>query len=345
MMEKIEVDRYSISLGPIADSLESILKEFPAAKLFILTDDHTHTHCLPLIQWSLLGRDYQIYKISPGESQKVITSAIQIWHAMTEARLDRHSIMINLGGGVIGDMGGFCAATYKRGIQFIQIPTTLLSQVDASIGGKLGIDFEGYKNHIGVFQSPLAVLIDPRFLVTLTDRELRSGYAEVIKHCLIADGSFWTELSEIADLRNVDWSSVIRRSIEVKREIVIADPFEKGRRKLLNFGHTLGHAIESQSLETRHPMLHGEAIASGMIYEARLSQRYCGLSNEDLQNITEYIESVYGTAVRFELSDLIPKLMQDKKNKDGKISFSLLTGIGESKWDILLSPVDLALLT
>ena len=337
MMEKIEVDQYAIWLGPVATSLAKVLESYPTSRLFILTDDHTHTCCLPLIESSLKHRDYHVCQIRPGEPFKVITTAIGIWQDMTSAGLDRHSIVINLGGGVIGDMGGFCAATYKRGIKFIQVPTTLLSQVDASIGGKLGIDFDGYKNHIGVFQSPLAVLIDPVFLDTLSDRELRSGYAEVIKHSLIADGGHWPELSHIHDLRNADWYTIIRRSLEVKRKIVIADPYEKGIRKVLNFGHTLGHAIESHFLQSGMPFLHGEAIAAGMIYEARLSVRFAGLTTEHLINISNYIESLFGSPPKVALAELLPVLRQDKKNKGDQISFSLLEDIGKSKWDVLLN--------
>jgi len=343
MMEKIEVDGYSIWMGSIASGLIKVLEAYPAAKLFVLTDENTYRHCLPLIETIIRNRDSQVFQINAGESQKVITTTIKIWQDMTAAQLDRHSILINLGGGVIGDMGGFCASTYKRGIKFIQVPTTLLSQVDASIGGKLGIDFEGYKNHIGVFQSPLAVLIDPVFLDTLSDRELRSGYSEVIKHSLIADGDHWSSLSQIRNLRQVDWQHIIRRSLEVKRKIVIADPYEQGSRKLLNFGHTLGHAIESQFMESDTPLLHGEAIAAGMIYEAMLSQRYTGLPAEKSQNIINYIEAIYGPSPRVELSELLPILRQDKKNKAGKISFSLLEDIGKSKWDVLLEEGDIYL--
>lgn len=336
-MEKIELDGYRIWMGRVVSSLTEVLEPFPASRIFVLADENTYTHCLPMIEPALTNRDYRVFKIKAGESHKVIETAVEIWHAMTQAQLDRHSILINLGGGVIGDMGGFCAATYKRGIKFIQIPTTLLSQVDASIGGKLGIDFEGYKNHIGVFQSPQAVLIDPVFLNTLSDRELRSGYAEIIKHSLIADGGHWEALSQIRELRKADWYSIIRRSIEVKRKIVLADPYEKGIRKLLNFGHTLGHAIESHFLHSPNPLLHGEAIAAGMIYEAKLSQWYAGFAVEKMHRITKYIEDIYGHPPAVERADLMPILRQDKKNKEGKISFSLLDDIGSSKWDVMLT--------
>lgn len=340
-MEKIPVSDYDIFLGKSEISLPGILTSADASTFFILTDENTHTFCLPLIEPYLKDKNYHIYSIPSGEKYKNIATCQQVWSAMTDARLDRNSIMINLGGGVITDLGGFCASTYKRGIRFIQVPTTLLSQVDASIGGKLGIDFEGYKNHIGVFRFPEAVIVDPHFLHTLSDRELRSGYAEIIKHTLIADGDDWQFLSHIKNLRSQDWTKIIRRSLEVKRKIVIADPYEKNERKLLNFGHTIGHAIESQYLDTEQPLLHGEAIAAGMIYETKLSIAYLGLPEVKATEIINYIKEIYGEPVPLEWSKLIPVMKQDKKNKNNKISFSLLADIGASKWDILISEEEL----
>jgi 3-dehydroquinate synthase len=340
-MEKIEVSSYNISLGKIGESLTGYLSEVPNAQLFILTDERTHQYCLPLIQPFLNGNTYSIIQVKAGEQNKNIDTCIEVWKAMTAAQLDRQAIMINLGGGMVGDLGGFCASTYKRGIKFIQIPTTLLSQVDASIGGKLGIDFEGLKNHIGVFRSPEAVLIDPVFLNTLPDRELRSGYAEIIKHCLIADGDHWKELSSIQDLRAVQWNKIIRRSLEVKRKIVIDDPYEKHKRKLLNFGHTIGHAIESHFLKSDTPLLHGEAIAAGMIYETMLSGKQLRLRNHEQNEIINYIISIYGKPPALNMKEWLPVMRQDKKNIQGKISFSLLRDIGVSEWDVLLGEQEL----
>ncbi len=343
-MEKIDLKEYSIFFGNPAESLSPLLAQDPGARLFVLTDHNTKIHCLPLVEPLLKGRSWSVFSVAPGELNKNIHSCIRIWEAMTQAGLDRQAIMINLGGGMIGDMGGFCASTYKRGIRFIQVPTTLLSQVDASIGGKLGIDFEGYKNHIGVFRDPLAVLIHPDFLRTLSDRELKSGYAEVIKHCLIADGRHWQELSGIFDLRAATWEPIIRRSLEVKRKIVSEDPFESGMRKLLNFGHTIGHALESHFMQTSHPLLHGEAIAAGMIYETLLSNQHTGLSTDKKVAITGYIQSLYGPPPPFDPDLLLPLMKQDKKNKEGKISFTLLRDIGESVWDVMLAEEELRLI-
>jgi 3-dehydroquinate synthase len=340
-MQDIELLDYSIHLGSINDSLDKYLSGKPSSPLFLLADKNTQEHCLPVIESRLKNRSYSVFVIKAGEIHKNIDTCIDVWKAMTEANLDRHAIMLNIGGGVICDLGGFCASTYKRGISFVQIPTTLLSQVDASIGGKLGIDFEGYKNHIGVFRSPETVLIDPVFLHTLSDRELRSGYAEVIKHCLIADGDHWKEITEIHDLKNTHWTKIIRRSLEVKRKIVMDDPYEKNKRKLLNFGHTIGHAIESHFLHSASPLLHGEAIAAGMIYETMLSAKQLRLRNHEQNEIINYIMSLYGKPPALNMKAWLPIMKQDKKNINGKISFSLLRDIGVSEWDVLLGEQEL----
>ncbi len=256
----------SVQIAPISQSLPAFLRANSYTKIQVIVDENTFKYCYPSIKPFL--EKHNIIKIKSGESQKNLETCQKIWQAMTDNELDRHSIVINLGGGVIGDMGGFCASTYKRGIDFIQIPTTLLSQVDASVGGKLGIDFQGLKNHIGVFQIPNAVLIDADFLKTLSYNELRSGFAEVIKHCLIMDGKKWDEIRR-KDFEEQELEDLIAHSVNIKQHIVEADPTEKGLRKILNFGHTLGHAIETYFLgKPKLHLLHGEAIAAGMICEA-----------------------------------------------------------------------------
>jgi 3-dehydroquinate synthase len=341
-IEEIEVSGYSLFLGDMKHSLAQLLSQYAGAQLFILTDSNTLHLAWPLIQSCFQDRLYTLATIPAGEPHKNLKSCELVWAQMTDAKLDRHALMINLGGGMIGDLGGFCASTYKRGIDFVQIPTTLLSQVDASIGGKLGIDFRDFKNHIGVFQFPRAVLIDPIFFDTLPYKELRSGYAEVIKHTLIADGDLWPTISNLQTLDGVDWAGILRKSLEVKRKIVLEDPYEKSRRKLLNFGHTIGHAIESQYLQSDSPLLHGEAIAAGMIYESLLSVQILGLDQTSCQSIIRYIESIYGPPPPLDLAATIPIMRQDKKNQAGKISFSLLESIGQSKWDILIDESELA---
>ena len=257
---------------------------------------------------------------------------------MTEAVLDRQALVINLGGGVIGDMGGFCASVYKRGIPFITIPTTLLSQVDASVGGKLGIDFFGFKNHLGVFQLPEAVLIASEFLATLPQRELRSGYAEVIKHGLIRDATYFRALPS-TNWQRQDWARIIRHSIEIKKAVVQVDPKESGLRKILNFGHTIGHAIESFYLTRSQPLLHGEAIAIGMIAEGFLSFEKIGFSFEELNEMSTMLLTIFGK-VELDPNDcdrLVELCAQDKKNEGSTQLFTLLPKIGDCNYNIAVT--------
>ncbi len=310
----------------------------PYSKTAVLVDENTYNFCYPL--FSVLPVHHLI-KIKSGEEQKTLKTAARIWQKLTEFEMDRKSLLINIGGGVIGDMGGFCAATYKRGISFVQIPTTLLSQVDASVGGKLGIDFNGLKNHIGVFQLPESVYIYPGFLKTLTRREVRSGFAEIIKHCLIADANEWKNIRKISNKEiedtHFDWTSLIQSSVEIKAKIVEADPKEAGLRKILNFGHTIGHAVETYFLAHQdRKLLHGEAIAIGMIAEAWLSKLKGYIVDNELQTIVDYIISIYGKPAinKEEIVKIVPITLQDKKNSFGKVKFSLLEKIGKSTYDI-----------
>jgi 3-dehydroquinate synthase len=306
-----------------------------------LVDEKTLRYCYPIIK-PFLGK-HNLVKIKSGESEKNLDTCQKIWQAMTDHELDRHSLMINLGGGVIGDMGGFCAATYKRGIDFIQIPTTLLSQVDASVGGKLGIDFQGLKNHIGVFEIPKTVLIDAIFLKTLAFNELRSGFAEIIKHCLIMDADKWNIIRR-KDFEEQDFNDLIAHSVAIKQQIVAADPTEKGLRKILNYGHTLGHAIETYFLgKPKLHLLHGEAIAAGMICEAYISYKRNMIDQKTLANIEEFVFSVYGKATikESDIEEIIALTAQDKKNKGKEIRFSLLEGSGKCTYDIDVSKAEM----
>ncbi|MCB0641026.1 MAG: 3-dehydroquinate synthase [Phaeodactylibacter sp.] len=329
-MTDLKVSGYRIKVGPIAESLPHCLSELNYSRLAVLVDEHTEQHCWPLIEPLLDTENFVLLRIPSGEDHKVLSTCSNIWQQLLDQNLDRQSLLINLGGGVIGDMGGFCASTYKRGINFLQIPTTLLSQVDASIGGKLGIDFGQVKNSVGVFHDPKAVLIDPDFLRTLPDEELRSGFAEVIKHSLIADAGQWQTLRQIDDLRTCDWGQWIPASLRVKQRIVAQDPFEKGLRKALNFGHTIGHAVESWSIEQNRRLLHGEAIAIGMICEAYLSQQQ-GLSSNDLEAVTEFLIRIYGKVELPEAAfpDFIELMKNDKKNEAGTINFTMIPAPGE----------------
>lgn len=317
----------------IRSTLKEVLHARNYSKLVVLTDVNTNQHCLPLIQ-EVLPTDAVLITVPAGESFKTLETCASIWTQMTAAILDRQALLLNLGGGVIGDMGGFCASVYKRGIPFITIPTTLLSQVDASVGGKLGIDFMGFKNHLGVFQLPEAVLIDPIFLSTLPQRELRSGYAEVIKHGLIRDAAFFRSLPS-THWEKQDWLRVIRHSVGIKRAVVEVDPKETGIRKILNFGHTIGHAVESFYLQSQEPLLHGEAIALGMIAEGFLSFQKIGFSFEELKELSSKLLTIFGK-VNLEGKDLnaiLDLCAQDKKNEGNTQLFTLLPSLGDCSFN------------
>jgi 3-dehydroquinate synthase len=260
---------------------------------------------------------------------------------MTDAQLDRHAVLVIIGGGVLSDMGGFCAATYKRGIDFIILPTTLLAQADASIGGKLGVGFNHFKNHIGLFQEPVLNLVYSGFLKSLPERELRSGFAEVIKHALISDKNLWNEIRS-KDLKSQPWHTLVPKSVEFKCSVVKADPHEKGLRKILNAGHTIGHAIESYFLaRSNHGerILHGEAIAVGLIAEAYLGFKKGLLEEVALQEIERYILTVFGKLEvrKNQITEIARLCLQDKKNKGNKVLCVLPDGIGRANYDVEVS--------
>ena len=329
-------DHILFSADPGAD-LEKFLQEKSYSKIAVLADYHTSRHCYPEIQKVL--PDHQVIEIPDGEEHKKLDTCEVIWEKMTEQEMDRHAVLIVIGGGVLGDMGGFCAATYKRGIDFVLIPTTLLSQVDASIGGKLGIDFKHFKNHIGVFKTPVFTLIHSGFLKTLPEAEIRSGFAEVIKHALIADAQVWKTIQNHA-WKDQPWDMLLQHSVKVKLNVVKVDPFEKGLRKTLNAGHTIGHAVETFLLQQNRKILHGEAVAVGLVCESFLSYEKGMLNKADFEGIRNFILKVFGK-VQLESGELdaIAKLTsQDKKNKGNRILCVLLEGIGNAKWDCEIRP-------
>lgn len=329
-MQRIDLQDYSIFLGFIWEAWNQFLKEFSYSKVIVLVDQNTAQHCFPILKAYTKSVPLQCIQIASGEQNKNIRTCQQIWSDLMQMDIDRNALLVNLGGGVIGDMGGFCASTYKRGIDFVQFPTTLLAQVDASIGGKLGIDFGEVKNSIGLFRNPKAVFLFPEFFNTLPKRERRSGFAEIIKHSLIADEIQWKKITAIPNLDAVHWADYLHDSLMVKKQIVAIDPFEKGLRKALNFGHTIGHAMESYFLKTSSPLLHGEAIAIGMICEAYLSHRLSGLSIDELEEIQTFILQIFDCQPipMKELPFLLNIMRKDKKNENSKINFSLLTKIG-----------------
>jgi 3-dehydroquinate synthase len=328
-------DNILLSPDPAKD-LQVFLQEKKYSSLAVLVDENTRRHCLPLIA-PVLPNTFVI-EVKSGEDEKNINTSVIIWQAMTEQALDRHACLIVLGGGVLGDMGGFCAATYKRGIDFILIPTTLLAQVDASIGGKLGVDFNHFKNHIGVFQKPALTLLFNGFLKTLSEAELRSGFAEVIKHTLISDESVWKEIVS-KNLSDQDWDNLIRHSVEFKAQVTTTDPKEKGLRKILNAGHTIGHALESYLLSKGRRILHGEAVAAGLIMEGYIAKKQGSLSDAEFNTIIGFILKIYGKVKvdSEELTSIAQLTLQDKKNRGNKIMCVLLDGIGKARWDCEIS--------
>ena len=328
----------SVVIAPISESLPEFLSSFQYSKVVVIADNNTKKHCYPSLKGIL--PKHSVVTVSAGEANKTLATCEKIWEALTKEELDRHALVINVGGGVMGDMGGFCAAVYKRGIDFIQVPTTLLSQVDASVGGKLGIDFQGFKNHLGVFNIPKSVLIDPVFLKTLPEREIRSGFAEIIKHCLIADSKKWDEIRQ-KDFEEQKWEDLIAHSVQIKQQVVDEDPTEKGLRKILNFGHTLGHAVETCFLNkpANQRLYHGEAIAVGMIMESYLSFERKMIDQQTLTDIEEFLFATYGK-VNIKPEDvekIIALTRQDKKNKGKEVRFSLLKGAGECAYDIVVT--------
>ena len=319
----------------VDQQLDSCLKLFKPDRIAILVDENTLVHCLPKLS---VVRETPLIQINSGEKNKNIETCKIIWQQLTDFKFTRKSLLINLGGGVIGDMGGFVAATFKRGIQFINIPTTLLSQVDASIGGKLGIDFNEFKNHIGVFKDPDAIIICDEFLSTLGRRELKSGFAEIIKHGLIYDLNYWKEIRINLFSEITNWQYLIKKSVFLKADVVEKDPYESGLRKILNFGHTLGHGIESWYLDTEKDLLHGEAIAAGMIMEAKIALDLGLIKEKYFKEVVNYIDQVFDRITLFPPFDKIKSLLrQDKKNHGSTIMFSLINGPGSCLFDIKVS--------
>jgi 3-dehydroquinate synthase len=316
--------------------LENLLQPDAYSKIFILVDENTNEHCLPYFLSNLPTEiEIEIIEIEAGEENKNMYTCIDLWHTLIDLDADRKSILLNLGGGVITDIGGFVASTFKRGIDFINIPTTLLAMVDASVGGKNGVDLGNLKNQIGVINEPKSVIILSKFLETLPSNQMRSGLAEMLKHGLIYDKLYWNKLKNLNDLNTNDLDILIKQSIEIKNEIVSQDLKENGIRKALNFGHTLGHAIESYSLESqdKKQLLHGEAIAVGMILESYLSYKLDFISKESYAEIKYIITDVFEKIVfdEADIQNIMNFLVFDKKNEFGNVQFTLLNKIGESK--------------
>lgn len=313
--------------------LAQAVAQCPHDKLFILVDEHTRHLCLPLIADIDCLKTAQIIEIGAEDVNKTLQTLSFVWSQLGNGGATRHSLMINLGGGMVTDLGGFAASTFKRGIQYINIPTTLLAMVDASVGGKTGINFNGLKNEIGVFSPARFVLLDTTFLKTLDDHNLCSGYAEMLKHGLISTVPHWAELLKF-DFNHPDYvllQQLVAKSVKIKEDIVEKDPKEMGIRKALNVGHTVGHAFESLALERQQPVLHGYAVAWGIVCELYLSHLRTGFPSDKLHQTISFIKENYGI-FPFDCKNyerLYELMTHDKKNTAGIINFTLLGEVGD----------------
>ena len=317
-------------------ALNAYLKKNNYSKIFLLADENTNIDCVPFFLAHIdAAIEYEILEIEPGEEQKNLDICLGLWEALSEYGADRKSLIINVGGGVVTDLGGFVASTFKRGIDFINIPTSLLAMVDASIGGKTGIDLGHLKNQIGVINTPQMIVVDTKFLETLPPLEIRSGLAEMLKHGLIFNEDYWNRVKSIRDISLEELDSLIYESIVIKKDIVEQDPKEENIRKTLNFGHTLGHAIESYFInsENKERLLHGEAVAVGIILACYLSVESIGFSKQKNDEIKKSLKAIYGHVVfnNQDYASIIELLKYDKKNEHGNINFVLLESIGKPK--------------
>lgn len=315
----------------IDQTLTEAVGEVQYDKLFLLTDETTHELCLPVIKDVPRTKEAIEIVIGATDTQKNLNTLTHVWTELVNGGGTRHSLMVNLGGGMVTDLGGFAASTFKRGIKYINVPTTLLSMVDASVGGKTGINFNGLKNEIGVFNAPETVILDTEFLKTLDHENILSGYAEMLKHGLISNDKNFAELLNF-DLDNVDYlhlGEMIGTSVAIKERIVAEDPLEHGIRKALNLGHTAGHAFESWAL-SRKPYLHGYAVAWGLICELYLSCIKTGFPTDKMRQAVRFIKENYGTlpVTCDDYEELYNYMTHDKKNTAGIINFTLLGDIG-----------------
>lgn len=321
----------------IADNLERCLAEAIGKvehdRLFVLTDTTTKRLCWPVVQDYAIMKNAIMITIQPTDEAKTLETLATVWTSLQKGGATRHSLMINLGGGMVTDLGGFAASTFKRGMAYINIPTTLLSQVDASVGGKTGINFGGLKNEIGVFNCANSVILSSTFLRTLDTENMLSGYAEMLKHGLLSSKENWAELLTF-DITTPDYATLqnlVAKSVAIKEQIVKEDPTEKGIRKALNLGHTAGHAIESLALKEGRTILHGYAVAWGLLMELYLSARKCGFPAKEMHQMEAYIKEHYGKFLYDckHYETLYNFMSHDKKNHGGNINFTLLGGIGD----------------
>ncbi len=325
----------------ITAELDRLCSESGADRIFLLTDETTEQLCRPLVAQCKALLPASGIVIGATDVHKTLNTLSAVWQTLSSEKASRHSLLINLGGGMVTDLGGFAAATFKRGIAFFNIPTTLLSMVDAAVGGKTGINFNGFKNEIGVFQEAKAVIIDTEFLRTLDEENLRSGYAEMLKHSLLENETMWADHMKF-DLAQPDYAhlqELVKQSIACKQRIVTEDPHEKGLRKALNLGHTVGHAFESLALERNRPILHGYAVAYGLLCELFLSAAHTGFPTDKMRQTVQFIRQNYGAfpITCDDYETIYETMLHDKKNVNGVINFTLLGGVGDIRLDQHLS--------
>ena len=320
------------------NQFNQFLKTVKYKQFFVLCDSHTLNHCLPLlIANSPAIKSANIFEIEPGEPSKCLAVAEQIWLSLLEQKAGNDTLIINLGGGVVCDLGGFCASVFKRGIDYVNIPTSLLAMVDAAIGGKTAVDLNNIKNIIGSFYPAKAVFIDPIFLITLPNREMKNGLAEVIKMALINDKSFWTTLNKPDTTIHDEF---ISKAIAIKHGIVSKDPFDKGIRQTLNYGHSIAHAIEAHEAEKKDPILHGEAVVIGMIVENHIAKQLKMLDQASMDEINNFLFKNFKPKAisENEIEILTAYLHHDKKNTNTQLKFSLLNKIGKCQIQVPVKP-------
>lgn len=329
-MAIIKSSSYNIFIGTDCfEKLNIFLKKNVYSKLIILCDENSSEYCLPSLLFHCPKlNEAEIIELESGEENKTLDTCANVWGALMDINTDRNSLIINLGGGVITDLGGFVASTFKRGISFINIPTTLLAMVDASVGGKNGLDFNGVKNIIGSITAPKALFINPDFIETQSERQIRNGYAEILKIALIADAEFWKALKKGKQFYS---ENIIHKAIELKNHIVKKDPKENDLRKSLNFGHSIGHALESAFMDLKKDVLHGEAIAAGMIMESHIAMMQKRITKKEHNEITSHLHSIYPKCkITKDIEILMLNYIKhDKKNMGQDLCFALPKSIGE----------------
>ena len=321
-----------ILIGNVSDGLTYVIEGLRASSLFIIADENTARLCVPKLE-GIIKPD-RIIVTKSGEINKNLDTCHSIWNSLIEGGADKDSVVINVGGGMICDMGGFAAACYQRGIRFGHLPTTVLAMADAAIGGKLGVDFQGFKNYIGLIRPPSFIWIDQTFLDTLPRLEMISGLAEIVKHGIIGSKPLWELLSGLEKIENMPWDEVFELNMPVKVNIVEKDLTEQGLRKVLNFGHTIGHGIESYYLAKGQPVMHGQCVALGMMAELKISSSLGLLKASDLEVIIDVVMRLLIFAPLPDVEDVIPWILKDKKRLGGRVGFSLPDGIGSCRWDV-----------